>query len=281
MGAHVRRDQLRAFWRLIRQGCSSGEAARRVGLNSESGKQWFRQAGGMPPLSLVEPVRGRALNIIEREQIWPGSTPRSRSARSLAELGRAPSTVLRELRKNMSHQQYRHWIPARVSEPSRRGSIPRIWLSCAPIRRRAGRRRRSWRAIRGCGPRSRIGFRTNTAPSRSATRLARDFPDDPEMRICHEAIDQALYVQGRGGLPRDLTTHLRTARRCVNLAAAPVNVRTAPGDGDDQPTAARGRRPGGPRALGGRPDPRASTPVSDRHPGGPGHPVRDAAAPAR
>jgi hypothetical protein len=55
------------FWRLIAQGCGSREAARRVGLNSEAGKRWFGQAGGMPPLWLVEPsgrrqiIHGKAL----------------------------------------------------------------------------------------------------------------------------------------------------------------------------------------------------------------------------
>src|SRR5687768_13093431 len=103
MGAHARRDQRRAFWRLIRQGCSSREAARRVGMNSEAGKRWFRQAGGMPPLSVVEPS-GRRLNIYDREQILAGMNA-GKSIRQMAkELGRHPSTVWKELRKNMCHQ---------------------------------------------------------------------------------------------------------------------------------------------------------------------------------
>jgi transposase len=106
MGAHVRRDQRRAFWRLIRQGCGSREAARRVGLNSEAGKRWFGQAGGVPPLSLVEPS-GRKLNIYDRESILAGINAGKSIRQIAAELGRHPSTVLRELRKNMYHQQYR------------------------------------------------------------------------------------------------------------------------------------------------------------------------------
>ena len=50
------------------------------------------------------------------------------------------------------------------------------------------------------------------SPAQIAHRLPRDFPDDPTMRISHEAIYQALYVQGRGALRRDLTACLRTGR---------------------------------------------------------------------
>src|SRR5215204_1805847 len=52
----------------------------------------------------------------------------------------------------------------------------------------------------------------NHSPQQIAARLPEDFPDDLEMRVSHETIYQALYVQGRGGLRRELTTHLRTGR---------------------------------------------------------------------
>ena len=50
------------------------------------------------------------------------------------------------------------------------------------------------------------------SPEQIAQRLRVDFPHDPSMRISHEAIYQALYVQGRGGLERELVVHLRTGR---------------------------------------------------------------------
>jgi IS30 family transposase len=50
------------------------------------------------------------------------------------------------------------------------------------------------------------------SPEQISERLRVDFPDDASMQISHEAIYQALYVQGRGALRRDLTACLRTGR---------------------------------------------------------------------
>ena len=53
---------------------------------------------------------------------------------------------------------------------------------------------------------------TAWSPEQISRRLEVDFPDDESMRISHEAINQALYVQGRGGLDRELVVNLRTGR---------------------------------------------------------------------
>jgi transposase, IS30 family len=211
MGAHVRRDQQRAFWRLIRQGCGSKEAARRVGSSAEAGKRWFRQAGGMPPLSLVEPVRGRALNIVEREQILAGINA-GKSIRQIArELGRQPSTVLRELEKNMQHQRYRR--------RSRKGFQAQPPWKYSPHRAQLRADKRASRpktAKLAAHPRLRgeveDRLKLKHSPEQIARRLLQDFPDDPEMRVSHETIYQSLYVQGRGALKRELARHLRTGR---------------------------------------------------------------------
>lgn len=210
MGAHVRRDQQRAFWRLIRQGCSSREAARRVGLNSEAGKRWFRQAGGMPPLSVVEPS-GRRLNIYDREQISAGMNA-GKSIRQIAkELGRHPSTVLKELRKNMYHQQFRRRSTAGFqAQPPWNYSPHRAQL-------RADKKASRPKTAKLAGnPRLRTEvearLKLNHSPEQISGRLMIEFADDPEMRVSHETIYQSLYVQGRGALNRELTRHLRTGR---------------------------------------------------------------------
>jgi IS30 family transposase len=69
----------------------------------------------------------------------------------------------------------------------------------------------SWKDRRH-GPRQDRRWAQAWSPEQIARRLPVDFPDDETMRISHEAIYQALFVQGRGALRRELTTCLRTGR---------------------------------------------------------------------
>jgi IS30 family transposase len=69
-----------------------------------------------------------------------------------------------------------------------------------------------WKGRRRHGPRQNRRWAAAWSPEQIARRLRRDFPDDETMRISHEAIYQALYVQGRGALRRELTACLRTGR---------------------------------------------------------------------
>jgi IS30 family transposase len=55
-------------------------------------------------------------------------------------------------------------------------------------------------------------LKVNWSPEQISARLKLEFPDDPEMRVSHETIYQSLYVQGRGGLRRELAASLRTGR---------------------------------------------------------------------
>jgi IS30 family transposase len=75
----------------------------------------------------------------------------------------------------------------------------------------AGPAVKPWRARRH-GPRQDRRWATSWSPQQIAERLRVDYPDDESMRISHEAIYQALYVQGRGALRRELTACLRTGR---------------------------------------------------------------------
>jgi len=206
-----RRDHQREFWRLIRAGCLVAEAAACLGLSETAGRVWFRQAGGMPPLSLVEPVRTRCLNIGEREQILAGITG-GQSVRAIAAgIERAPSTVSRELAANMRHKYTR-----KPGSPG--GPRTRPWdYSPHRAQTRADAEAARPKVAKLAGHdrlRAEVQDRLSEehSPEQISARLEVDFPNDPEMRVSHETIYQSLYVQGRGALRRDLTVRLRTGR---------------------------------------------------------------------
>jgi len=62
----ARREDRVRFWEAMARGLSSDDAAAEVGMASAVGTRWFREAGGMPPLTLT-PVSGRYLSFAERE----------------------------------------------------------------------------------------------------------------------------------------------------------------------------------------------------------------------
>lgn len=67
-GVNEYREVRRQFWRRIAEGLSSEEAAAACGVSQPVGGRWFRQGGGMSPLSLA-PLSGRYLSFAEREEI--------------------------------------------------------------------------------------------------------------------------------------------------------------------------------------------------------------------
>src|ERR1039457_3324868 len=94
-----RREHRVRFWEAIARGASSENAAVGAGVLPSIGVRWFRKGGGMPPLTLA-PVSGRYLSFTEREEIavlLAGGCGVREIAR---QLGRAPSTVSRELQRN-------------------------------------------------------------------------------------------------------------------------------------------------------------------------------------
>jgi hypothetical protein len=94
----LRREVERAFWVEIATGVTTEAAAARVGVSSAVGARWFRHRGGMP--IDLSPSTGRYLSFSEREEIAILHA-RDVGVRAIArELGRAPSTISRELRRN-------------------------------------------------------------------------------------------------------------------------------------------------------------------------------------
>ena len=97
------REERRRFWSLIAAGLSSEDAAVDAGVSSPVGVRWFRESGGMPPSTLApsaKPLSGRYLTFAEREEIalWRAQSQGVREA--ARRLGRAASTISRELRRN-------------------------------------------------------------------------------------------------------------------------------------------------------------------------------------
>ena len=226
----ARREDRVRFWKAIARGASTEDAAAEARVSSPVGSRWFRQAGGMPPLSLL-PVSARYLTFDEREDIAILHA-QQRGVREIARrLDRSPSTISRELRRNASTRSHQVSYRATTAQwhAERRASRPKVAkLTANPALRDYVQDRLAGTIVRPdgahiAGPRVRFigrhhGRRADRrwakawSPEQISHRLRVDFPDDESMRVSHEAIYQALYVQGRGALRRELVTCLRTGR---------------------------------------------------------------------
>lgn len=203
------------FWDGVRAGLSVPDAAADAGVGYRRALRWFGEAGGVKPTADRGPRSEpgyRRLSIGEREQILAGME-REDSIREIARvIGRHPSTVKREIDKNLYHQRY--------GRPGARGPKRRAPWNYAPhvaqarAERAARRRARPARLAVNHRLRAEVQNRLEAehSPAQIAQRLRGDFPDEPEMWVSHETIYQSLYVQGRGALRRDLHTRLRTGR---------------------------------------------------------------------
>src|SRR3990172_2237399 len=123
----ARREDRVRFWEAIARGASSEDAAAAAGVSQAVGWRWFRQAGGMPPISLA-PLSERYLSFAEREEIAILHAQRH-GVRSIArQLGRSPSTISRELRRNASTRSHAVVYRATTAQwhAERRASRPKI-----------------------------------------------------------------------------------------------------------------------------------------------------------
>ena len=257
------RETRQAFWKHIAEGLPSEAAALACGVSQPLGPRWFREAGGMAPISLAAPS-GRYLSFAEREELALLKAEKFGVREIARRLGRCPSAISRELRRNAAtrggtltyrasvaqwkaeraakrpktaklaeHERLRGYVQARLAgavadadgQPIAGPDVP--WKG-----RRHGRR-----ADRRWG--------TCWSPEQISQRLRIDFPLDETMRISHEAIYQALYIQGRGALRRELSACLRTGRalraprartrqRGKHFITPEVMISERPGEVDDR-----------------------------------------------
>jgi len=221
------REVQRQFWLRVAEGLSSEDA---VGVSTPVGSRWFRQGGGMPPMVLTPPSR-RYLSFAEREEIALLKASGD-GVRGIARAtGRSPSTISRELRRNAATRGGRVDYRASVAQwhaetRARRPKAAKLTVNdrlrdyvqdrlagavVDPEGRPIQGPNVPWKGRRH-GRRADRRWGTVWSPEQISARLRADFPDDDSMRISHEAIYQALYVQGRGALRRELTACLRTGR---------------------------------------------------------------------
>ena len=181
------------IWDRWRRGESMSSIGRRFDRGSSSVFSVLSPSGGIRP-----PERrraARALSLAEREEVSRGLVA-GRSLRAIAvQLGRAPSTISREVGRNGGRDSYR---ATRSDQAAwERGLRPKpCKLACHPGLRRtvSAKLRRNW------------------SPEQIAGWLGRSLADQEQHRVSHETIYTSLYIQARGVLKKELLEHMRAKR---------------------------------------------------------------------
>jgi len=214
------------MWDRWQKGESLGSIARHFGRSHSSIQGILSRTGGIRP-----PARrrsSRSLSLSEREEISRGLAA-GRSLRSIAlRLGRAPSTISRELNRNGGLDSYRaHAAEQAAWDRSRRPKRCKLALNRPLAMTVAGLLRQRW------------------SPWQIAGRLKRLYPHDEDRRVSHETIYKTLFIQARGALKKELVAHLRrrTMRRSRHHTQKTpyhgqitdaVSIRERPAEGDDR-----------------------------------------------
>jgi IS30 family transposase len=183
------------LWERWKSGSSAAAISRALDRRNKTGVlRIVTLHGGIAPAPHRRALA--ALRLEEREEISRGIAV-GQSIRQIAlGLGRAPSTVSRELRRNGGRQCYRaNQADMRAWERALRPKPCRLALH----------RELRWRVAQKLA--------LQWSPEQISGWLKREFPTDQDMQISHEAIYRSLFVQTRGVLKKELTAHLRTRRR--------------------------------------------------------------------
>jgi len=180
--------------RMAIEGCSHAEIIEATRASAGSVVNVLRNAGGtLRRLERVS-IRGR-LSLEDRSEIYAGVAGGESGAAIGRRLGMHPSTITRELGANGGRDGYRPLAAhRRALKQARRPQLMKLEANPALVAYVIGQLRLLW------------------SPEQISRRLVAEFPDDAEMRVSPETIYQSLYVQGRGGLRKELARCLRTGR---------------------------------------------------------------------
>jgi transposase, IS30 family len=181
---------------LLRRGEHKAVIAARAGVSTRTVYRMLASLGGVPRPVDAE-YDSRYLSLDERREIARLHDLRWSVRKIAHQVGRAPSTISRELHRNRhaktglylpEHADTQAWVRQRRPKTSKIAGNPRL---------------RAW---------VRYMLRRRLSPEQIAGRLPVRFPHDESMRISHETIYQSLYVYPRGELTRELKVHLRSGR---------------------------------------------------------------------
>lgn len=181
------------IWRRMRAGHSMKPTARGLGLPTSTVRSYLVRCGGIRPAARVRSA-GR-LSLVEREEISRGLAAGLSLRAIAAGLGRAPSTVSREVTGHGGQSRYR---AARADQQA--------W---AGARRPQRCKLATHRVLRDIVA---AKLAARWSPQQIAGWLKSTYPDEPEMQVSHETIYRTLFIQSRGALRKELTAHLRTKR---------------------------------------------------------------------
>jgi IS30 family transposase len=194
MRAHLTVEQRQLALRLKARGLSLREIGPQVGCSHQGVALIVRHPSRRPVRhDGWAPGPGR-LTLADREEITLGLHAGDSFTAIAALLGKAVSTVSREVAANGGRDGYRAWrAHQHAREQARRPKTPK--LACPELAAQVASWLHEW-----------------WSPVQIAARLRIQYPHDPMMRVSHETIYQALYVQGRGELRRELARCLRSGR---------------------------------------------------------------------
>jgi len=186
-------DQRALMWERWQKGESLQQIARLFDRNHSSVQGILAPTGGIRP---VPRFRSRlALTLSEREEI-SRAVVAGHSMRSIAvQLGRAPSTISRELKRNGGQESYRaSQADASAWDRGRRPKTCKLAQNRALARLVAGKLQLQW------------------SPEQIAGWLKQTYPDDTSRQVSPETIYRSLFIQARGALKKELVEHLRRSR---------------------------------------------------------------------